>query len=265
MRISAVSKQNLKRDRRVLGKQWAEVYGNYFSDKRNLKAFVKASKIFLKQLPKNYKVLYVCSGTGLLGEYVCNYLRKIGKKPALTIVDASLKQLKENKNPHTRKIVGDALYLQLGEKFDLVIMRSALHYFPSAKLQVKVLKHIARHLAPRGVFINQCVTLSSEKERDLANKCRPLKMGKRRFLSPADIRPIYTRAGLTVKLIGYAPPIVITSQYHVERYGLLQRDVRQIMRLIARVPESLRPNVKLTKVGYLFYEEFPIYASRTRG
>ncbi len=244
------------------GKNWGKVYGGYFSGKKALNAFVKDIRKILKKLPANCKVLYVCSGTGLLGEYICNYLRAIGKNPSLTIVDVSQEQLKENRNSNTRKINRDVRYLQLGEKFDLIIMRSSLHYFPSAELQVRILKQIVKHLKSRGFFVNQCVVFSSMKERNLANHCRPLKMGKRRFLCTADVPILYTKAGLAIKLIGHAPPILITSRHHVERYGLLRSEVSEIIQAISKVPAALRPNIKITRTGYLFCEEFPIYVAQ---
>ncbi|MEW5955363.1 MAG: class I SAM-dependent methyltransferase [Candidatus Micrarchaeota archaeon] len=139
MRLSQATRVNLARDRRVLGKAWGRVYSKYFSDRRVLDSFVGACSSIAAKLPSEPTVLYVCSGTGLLGGYLSEYLRRKGFAPRLTLVDASAKQLRENKNRTTEKIAADLLNLRLGRKFDLIIMRSSLDYFPSANEQVKAL------------------------------------------------------------------------------------------------------------------------------
>lgn len=262
MKLSMLSKENLKRDRRVLGKGWQTVYGNYFSNKRVTSAFISASKPFLHRLPGNAAVLYVCSGTGLLGESVCAYLRKIGKTPTLTIVDASPDQLRQNKHPLTQKIRQDALFLDLGRKFDLIIMRSSLDYFPTKQLQTKVLARVRRHLNPGGVFINQCAAFPSLQERNIADAiyASTPKIGRRHFQCPSEVPQLYDRAGLKARLIGNAPSLKLTHQDHCTRYGLTDAEVEKIRGVIRSAPKT--PNIRPTGKGYVINCTFPIYAAR---
>ncbi len=265
MALSEVTKRNVHRDRRVLGRNWSRVYGNYFSDERVLRSFVDLSSRHLEALPKKPKILYVCSGTGLLGERVVEHLRKRGKMPSLTIVDASEAQLSQNTNPATHKVLGDLLRLHLHEKFDLVIMRSSLDYFHTPALQVAALKRVKAHMANGGIFINQCAALPTLAERNLANaiySANP-KIGKRHFQS-IDLPALYTRAGLDVEKLGAAPQLFLSSSDHVLRYGLSLDEVAKIQRLIASTPAAKRPSIKIASKSYKLTFDFPIYVARKK-
>ncbi len=262
MALFEVTKRNIHRDRRVLGSNWSRVYGNYFSDEQVLRAFVDLSSRNLEALPKKPKVLYVCSGTGLLGEYVVQHLRKLGKMPSLTIVDASQAQLDQNDNPATRKVLADLLGLHLHEKFDLVIMRSSLDYFHTPALQVAALKRVKAHMASGGIFINQCAALPTLAERKLANDIYSSspKIGKRHFQS-TDLPWLYAKAGLAVEKLGAAPQLVLSASDHILRYDLSSIEVRLIRRLIAKTPRTRHQLIKTTLKGYEMTFDFPIYAA----
>ncbi len=262
MVLSEVTKRNVHRDRRVLGRNWSQVYGNYFSDERVLRSFVDLSSRYLEGLPKKPKVLYVCSGTGLLGEHAVQHLRKLDKMPSLTIVDASDAQLSQNTNPATHKVLGDLLRLRLPDQFDLVIMRSSLDYFHTPALQVAALKRIKAHMVKRGIFINQCAALPTLAERNLANAIysASTKIGKRHFQS-IDLPELYARAGLDVEKLGAAPPLFLSSSDHVLRYGLSLGEVAKMRRLIASTPAAKRPSIKIASKSYKLTFDFPIYAA----
>src|SRR3989338_3885305 len=118
-----LAKDNLEKDKNVLGKNWFSTYDNYFSDQENIDLFIDA---VIPKLPtRKLDILYVASASGILGE---SLLLALGKGD-LTITDISVEHLRENKNPKTTKICVDLLEMDLGKTFDLIVMRSSLDYF----------------------------------------------------------------------------------------------------------------------------------------
>ncbi|MCC7004483.1 class I SAM-dependent methyltransferase, partial [Candidatus Nomurabacteria bacterium] len=213
--ISRVAKYNLERDKNVLGKQWLSTYGNYFSSEENILNFIQAVAPFVGT--KKLDILYVASASGLLGEKVVQHFGG-----NLTIIDVSQKHLDENKNPKTTKICEDLLNMNLNKKFDLIIMRSSLDYFPSKSLQIKVLKIIRRHLRDGGMFVNQPAYIPDLKERDIFCKIynSSSKIGKRYFQSD-DIVHLYKSAGFAFfRKISNGKELNITEKDHVERYEI---------------------------------------------
>lgn len=249
--ISTIARNNLKKDKNVLGKKWLKTYNNYFSDKDNIQRFIEVIKPLLAD--KELDILYVASASGLLGEELVKSL----KRGRLTIVDISKKHLEENKNKKTKKVCFDLLKMDLDKKFDLIIMRSSLDYFPSQKLQVSVLKNIKKHLKKDGIFINQPAYISNLDERhqmsDIYNKTR--KIGNRHFQS-SDLHVLYEKAGFSnFKKIGEGKALRLTEKEHVERYEIDERDIKKIQNIIGEDCTSM----KITKSGYKLNFRFPIF------
>ncbi len=251
---SRLAKYNLDRDKKVLGKEWLLTYGNYFSDEDNIQLFISAVKPFLPN--KELDILYVASASGLLGERL---LANLGKAN-LTIVDISQKHLDENKNPKTKRFCLDLLDMDLGKKFDLIIMRSALDYFPSEELQITVLKIIKRHLKSEGLFINQPAYISDVVERNLVSLMYNTvnKIGKRLFQS-SDLESIYLNAGFNFfEKIGGGKILNLTEQDHIKRYGLTGDDIG----LGQEILKDCKNSARVTKKGYNLKFEFPIFLAK---
>ena len=257
------TKENLFRDRFVLGKNWNKTYNGYFSDEKVLKSF---SDCVLKlKLPKKLNILYVCSGTGLLGEYICSKLLQEGYKTKLTLLEASKEQLSQNKNKNTKKLCKDLLKLNSKNKYDLIIMRSSLDYFYKIKDQIKALKVIKKHLLTKGLFINQCAAFPSIIERNLADKIYSSnnKIGKRHFQSFEDVATIYTKSDFKeLRFVKEAPIMKLTEKEHIERYKLNDKEVNKIQTLMKKLNKKDRPNFNVTKQGYKMNFHFPIFITR---
>ena len=252
--VTNLAKDNLEKDRNVQGKEWLATYRNYFSDKENIRSFIEALK---PHSPGGeLDILYVASASGLLGERLIDALGK-GK---LTLVDISSKHLRENKNPMTKKICADLLEMDLCKKFDLVMMRSSLDYFPSMALQIQVLKVIRDHLKPEGLFVNQPAYLGSIEERKtMSNLYNSLNKVGNRFFQSTDLSEIYAAAGFTKpEKIGEGKVMNLTEQDHIKRYEFSDDDVKTIQGLIKGGMKSAR----VTKTGYNLRFEFPIFLSR---
>ncbi|MFA5124794.1 MAG: class I SAM-dependent methyltransferase [Patescibacteria group bacterium] len=252
---SKIVKYNLDKDKNVLGKDWLLTYGGYFSDEQNFKLFIKAVKPYLPK--RNLDILYVASASGLLGEKLINSLGR-GR---LTIVDASSKHLSENKNPKTTKVCVDLLKMNLHKKFDLVIMRSSLDYFPSKKLQIKVLKIIKKHLKKDGLFVNQPAYIPNLDDRDTLSLAynSSNKIGNR-FFQSLDMVDIYKRAGFTApQLIGRGKQMLLSDKDHIDRYKLDNSDIKRMQTILSKD----RKAASVTKNGYRLKFEFPIFLSKS--
>jgi hypothetical protein len=241
----------LERDKNVLGKEWLSTYGNWFSDEENIQLFIDAVKPILPD--RALDILYVASASGLLGE---RFVESLGRG-TLTIVDMSQKHLDENKNPKTIKICSDLLEMDLGKKFDVIIMRSALDYFPSRLLQVSVLKILKNHLIEGGLFVNQPAYISDPEERAQMSEAYTSidKIGNRLFQS-SDLDLLYTEAGFgMIRKIGESKDMNLTEQEHIERYELTSEEVARIQTILG----GKGNNFEVTEQGYRMRFEFPIF------
>ncbi|MDD4983367.1 MAG: class I SAM-dependent methyltransferase [Candidatus ainarchaeum sp.] len=264
-KITKISKNNLETDKNVLGKNWNKTYNSYFSDTTNINLFIKACLPHIKKLnKKKIEILYVAGGNGLLGEKLILSLKKHNIKSELTLLDISQKQLDENKNPKTKKVLADILTCDLCTKFDLIIMRSSLDYIYKEKLQVKALKNIKKHLTESGLFINCCAAMPTNKDRDLADKIYASNklIGKRHFQSKESISELYSKAGFKeLKLIGKSNNMKLTEKEHIERYDFTKIEIEKIQKIILK--SKVQPkNIKITKTGYLLDFIFPIYLAK---
>lgn len=251
---SKIVKYNLDKDKNVLGKNWLSTYDGYFSDAENIKLFIKAIKPYLPN--KDLDILYVASASGLLGEKL---IKNLGRGQ-LTIVDASSEHLSENKNPKTIKICADLLKMKLRKKFDLIIMRSSLDYFPSKKLQIKVLKIIKKHLKTDGLFVNQPAYIPDLYDRDVLSLAYNSsdKIGNR-FFQSLDITDIYKRAGfITPQIIGKGKQMLLSDKDHIKRYRLNKNDIENIKTILKKA----KLYAAVTKNGYKLKFEFPIFLSK---
>ncbi len=252
--FSRAAAYNLKRDKKVLGKEWLKTYGNYFSNEENITMFIKAVKPLLPRGP--LEILYVASASGLLGERL---LEKLGQG-RLTLVDISNKHLRGNTNPETKKICADLLKLDLRKQFDVVIMRSSLDYFPTTELQIRVLKIIRKHLKSGGLFVNQPAYITNLIDRDKLDKVynQTPNIGNRHFQSK-DIKEIHKSAGFSYfKKIGTSKDLIITEKEHVERYNIGSKDIFKIQETIGKNSRYAR----VTRNGYILRFKFPIFLAK---
>ena len=249
--LSKIAKKNLLKDKQVLGKKWTTTYGGYFSDASNINQFIKTLLPYLPDKPLS--ILYAASASGLLGEALLHRL----ERGELTIVDISQTHLDENNNPHTTKICADLVTMDLAQKFDLILMRSSLDYFPSAALQVEILKNIKRHLVEHGLFVNQPAYIEDLHERDLMSQLyiQTEKIGDR-FFQSTDLADLYLEAGFsTFTRIGEGEPLQLTQQDHIDRYGLNNKDIQFVLSMI---PDHIH-SMQKTADEYRLFFQFPIF------
>lgn len=197
-----------------------------------------------------------------MGEELVRVLKRKNRNANLTLIDISKKHLDENKNKETTKIVGDVLKVDLQKKFDVVIMRSSLPYFPSVALKVKLLNRIHDWLKRGGVFIHQVSTADTEKDKKMIDYIYgPLfKMGVKGYSTRYDILSLYQMSGFArIQRIGKAPTLFVSEKEHQARYGTTQKEIRQIQAKI-RKSDKVK-NVIWTKRGYRLTFPFSIYVT----
>ncbi len=268
IKISKISENNLKRDKKVLGKNWKKTYNSYFSDPTNINAFIKAvlPEIQKAKTLKNKKlnILYAGGANGLLGEKLVEALQKKGFLPALYLLDISQEHLNQNKNKKTTKILADFLSYNSEIKFDIIIMRSALDYIYRERLQIKALKNLKSQLAENGLFFNCVAAMPTNKERNLADKIYASNklIGKRHFQSKEDINKLYSKAGIKeLKLIGKSKNLIITEKEHIERYNFAAKEVNKISQIITRSKLNSK-RITITSKSYKLDFIFPIYLAK---
>jgi hypothetical protein len=256
--LSKIAAENLAKDRKVLGKQWFQTYGGWFSDRENIQTFIN-SVIGSRLLPHhNLEILYLGSASGVVGEELLQTLQR----GHLTIVDVSQEHLDLNTNPSTTKLCLDVLGMNLHKKFDVVMMRSFLDYFPSRADQIAVLRTVRNHLVSGGTFINQPAFISDIKARDLISQayCSVPSIGKRLFQSH-DIGDLYAEAGFNPPIkYGESKHMMITDQDHIVRYGISGSDVKMIQSIV----KNAEPFAEVTERGYNLEFEFPIFINTHR-
>ncbi|MFA6018346.1 MAG: class I SAM-dependent methyltransferase [Patescibacteria group bacterium] len=244
---------NLDKDKNVLGQKWYSTYGGYFSNLKNIDVFVDA---LIPLLPnRSLEVLYVASASGLLGERL---IKKLGQGH-LMLVDVSKEHLDANTNPNTLKICKDLLDLNLGKRYDLIIMRSSLDYFPTMEQQIRVLKILGNHLRGDGLFANQPAYIGNLSERKVISRMYQdcPKIGNRLFQS-IDMADVYHEAGFTApECIGASEDLVTSDRDYQDRYGISAEDIGRIRQMIT--PDM---NYALRTInGFELRFEFPIFVS----
>ena len=254
--------ENLKKDKKVLGKNWTLTYNGFFGNEKNLEEYAKIIIPYFSGR-KKVKILYPCSASGLLGEKIAEKLKEHHIGTELTLVDISKEHLSENKNSNTRKICGDFLETKLDEKFDLIIMRSSLDYFPEKEAQVEVLRKIAGMLNEGGLFFNQPASARSPDAVKAADEVynSTKKIGQRHFQYEKELYAQYEEAGLTAEKISEGPELVVTEKEHLERYGITEKDIKQAQEIIKKRNAI---GIETTKRGYTMRFFFPIYVARKK-
>ncbi|MDO5714433.1 MAG: methyltransferase domain-containing protein [Tissierellia bacterium] len=145
--ISIYLGKNLKR-KSSQTQIWDRVAGiyDYFVNKER-PAYEKIGS-FIREYPSDVKVLELCSGTGLLTEFLLEYF------PDYLVSDFSEDMLMKLKD----KFGGEISYKTIDcmdiivedNTYDLVIMANALHILPNPE---KALEEVGRILKPEGIFI----------------------------------------------------------------------------------------------------------------
>ncbi len=254
--LSKIAADNLKKDGKVLGEKWFQTYGGWFSDRENMQIFTDSIiRGCSLRAQHDLEILYVGSASGELGE---QFVRALGGGH-LTLVDVAEEHLKLNTNPATTKLCMDVLGMNLNKKFDIVMMRSFLDYFPTMNEQIAVLKVVKEHLRPGGLFINQPASIPTAHARNVISRayCSVPNIGKRLFQS-WDIGHLYASAGLggAPFIYGDGKIMRITEQDHIARYAITPTDIVTLQTILKDAERS----VEITKNGYTLSFEFPILA-----
>ncbi|MDO5714434.1 MAG: methyltransferase domain-containing protein [Tissierellia bacterium] len=128
---------------------WDRVAGLYdFIFKKERPTYRKIRDRIIRY-PSEYKVLELCSGTGLLTKFMVGHFNQLEASDYSPDMLYILKDKVGNLGCRISKIDGTNIH-RPDNSYDLVIMANALHILPNPE---KAMKEVARILKPNGVFI----------------------------------------------------------------------------------------------------------------
>ena len=146
--------------------QFYDTVGTHFSRTRS-KTYEGGTQnwpvtdVYLKRLWESQSVLDVGCGNGRLVSGLPNGVKYTGFDFSKTLLAEAKKQF-----PGQRFLYGDVLDKSIWEKlgtYDAVFCVAVLHHIPERQQQVAMLKHIRKHLAPKGFFYLTVWNLWQEK------------------------------------------------------------------------------------------------------
>ena len=137
------------------------VYGGFFSSPEPIKRFIEIGiKPIVDQLPDSMSYGDFGGGTGIVTRVVAGYLLAKGKKVRVQVIDANQSYLEKAKALGLEARLQD-LNEKIDESFDLITMRSVLHY-NSAEQQRSIVRNVWESLNHGGYFVHQNLSGSDE-------------------------------------------------------------------------------------------------------
>ena len=248
------NRHNLAIDRPSYGK-WAINYPLFAAT-----ASMKLAYAFFENVQKDpikvKKIIELGSAEGLFGNYFKKRLISIGGDPSLTLVDAIPEHLAANKDPQVQKICTDLLDFEASEAYDLVLIRSVLHYF-SKEAQQKIIEKIANLLSPGGVVLVQCF-IQEDINKDIYKKLNEINKKKFCLLGQEDLRNMFKNSGLSLP----ADPLDLPGweyQITVDQNDARSQKFTSAIKIIASFNAAQRKNFTLYKNEIRYMAPYKIF------
>lgn len=227
-----VNQVNVTQDQRTYGK-WSLFNQEYFANPKIMSEFCEFVKQALKSTSGEINMLDLGSADGVLGEFVAKELRK-NREVSLTLLDIVPEHLSANSNPATKKIAMSVLDWEETDKYDLIIVRSLLHYFPKSD-QLKIIKKIKQALTKTGVavvaaFIQkpQSVKLFLELNKTIGKKLQ--------LMNVAELEELFEIAKAKFTFLGNATTWACSSENLKARYNLSKKELDALKDKISKEP-----------------------------
>jgi trans-aconitate methyltransferase len=136
------------------GVKIGQVFGGYFNSDGAAEAFnLMGIGAVLSSLPRRIRVADFGGGDGHLAESVREFLRSQGREARSRVVDGNPDLLRQARRRRLATSNTDMAEANLG-KFDLIIMRGALHY-NTPEGQRNVLSRVAASLTRNGFLLTK--------------------------------------------------------------------------------------------------------------
>ena len=223
----------IDRETGIQGPRWHTVHDGYFASRDVARPFIEAVRRAAIEGPPD-TIADLGGGTGFV-------LRELsaGLAPGVRLVnvDLSAKQLAEADAPRVQRLrlAADRVTrrdLGVGDGRLLIIMRSLLHYAGSEGLR-PLLAHLARQLVPGEALVHQSACFAREEDARCLNLLYQRMRTEKWYPTVRQLQAELQAAGLAVREVAPAPPLVLTSADLAERYGLAPREVEAIREELA--------------------------------
>jgi SAM-dependent methyltransferase len=191
-------------------------------------------------------------GDGFLALKIKEYLEKSGKEVSSVIIDGNPNYLKDAAKKGLVTLEAALENVEL-TNFDLIIMRSVLHY-NSRGVQKKILQKLLHALKPKGIFIHQ-MSSGDQYNTHLRNALSQLPSlgrthhkGAINFITIEDYLTICKKINLPTKLIGFAPGDCWTPEELFDRFNPDLKELKKRDRFLQEAKALIEHYKKTTPI-----------------
>lgn len=236
-------------DREVIsGKTW-EAYSNaYFGKKEPLE---ELWNIFSKQkvkLSENITIGDLGGAEGIVGEFFKDKLSK-NHKVKLYVIEIIKQLLDKNRNKDTIKLNEDLRKFVKKDFFDLLLMRSILHYF-SKEEQLQVLKNAHDSIKSGGHLLIQSF-IQNPSDLELFSKFNHHVKRNLQLLSKEETIDLFRKSGFSeIKELGSLPTWNLSSKVFQQRYELTDSEIEILRKTVENTPTEKRKGFTLDSKSF---------------
>jgi len=242
-----INKTNLQKEI-ISNKAWSAYNKSYFGKIKPLQELWRSFEKERIMLPKKINIADWGGADGKVGEFFKQKLIK-NHEVNLYIVDILKKVLDKNKNKETIKINQDIRQFIQKEKFDLIIMRSVLHYFNKRDKKI-ILKNIYNSLKTNSYFLVQMFIQNLE-DLELFYKLNKFVGRNLQLSNKKELNLLFKEAGFSqVKNLGNLKTWDLSSKVFQKRYNLTNKQLEKIREIIQKTPLTKRKGFTLTTKGF---------------
>lgn len=239
-----INKKNL--DKEILSDEtWDVYYKAYFGKVEPMQELYSLLEKEKLNFPKEIILADLGGADGSLGEF---FKRKMLKshKVKLYVVEIIRKLLDKNKNKDTIKINEDLKKFIKKDSFDLILMRSVLHYFSKSE-QLQVLKNVRESLKFEGYILIQTF-IPDNSDLELFLKLNNYVKRNLQLLNKEKIIILFREAGFSeIKDLGDISTWNLSSKDFQKRYRLTGGQINYLNEIVEKTHSNLKKGFKPTK------------------
>lgn len=218
-KITNIDEHNLKANLiGSTGEQWNHVYGGYFSNTAPLEKFWEIVEPSISINKEKVSMIELGSANANLCEFITNKIKDKVPEVESFAVDAQKEYLEAGDKNTIKKIIGDITQWNPETFFDIVLMRSVLHY-NNLDNQILILKNISNAMQENSIFLNQLLS-GDEATISLYEKIQSSVFGRNVLLLDEEkYLEITKEIFKEVKKVGDCIPIKISAKDMLDRFS----------------------------------------------
>ena len=235
--MESINQSNLNRE--VLSEKTWQAYSDAYFGK--IEPIEQLWSVFSKQKINFLKKIAVADLGGAEGKVGEFFKEKLSKdhEVKLYLVEIINQLLEKNHNKATIKINEDLKKFVKKDSFDLLIMRSILHYFPKEE-QLQVLRNAYNSLKSGGYLLIQAF-IQEQSDLELFLKFNHYVKRDLQMLSKGEVIDLFKRTGFSkIKELGSLPTWNLSSKAFQQRYNLTNVEIENLRKIIENSPLSKR-------------------------